>query len=269
VTQFRITPADLAREVTESRLSLLVGSGVSTACGFPSWDSLLTSMKRALRQRVSDGQRADLDSFLASRDHIKIAERYRRTVGESEYFRFLRKNFRHCAFTIAPVMRHLKHFARRTVFTTNYDKLLETVFRGANKEDPIVIFDHLQLSGLPADELRIVKLHGDIDHPKTIVLTERDYLNYDERYSGLEQYFTGEMAFGGLLLLGFGLRDPNFDRMYANVQKLMKGGSRVIALMLAQNHFDMEGWEARNLEIANFSDATDMETFLRDVCRKL
>lgn len=269
VKHFRPTPADLAREVKDSRLSLLVGSGTSTACGLPSWDKVLTAMKNILRRRVSAGQRGDLESFLKTHNHLRIAERYRRAVGEPEYYRFLRNQFRHCSFKIAPILRHLRALTCRVVFTTNYDKVLETAFRGTNGEDPIVIFDHLQLSGLPPDELRIVKLHGDIDHPRSIVLTERDYANYDERYTGLSQYFTGEMAFGSLLLVGFGLRDPNFDRLHANVQKLMMGGSRVIALMAAQNHFDIDDWEASNLEIANFPTHADIVTYLRNVANKI
>jgi hypothetical protein len=53
------------------------------------------------------------------------------------------------------------------VFTTNYDKLLEAAFRQAGTADPAVVIYPDQLNYIEDDEVRIIKLHGDIDHPSS------------------------------------------------------------------------------------------------------
>jgi hypothetical protein len=251
------------------QLSLFVGSGVSCACGMPSWDKLITDMKVDLRRNCAKPDLPELNRFLRSSSPFKIAGLFKARRGEVSYAQFLRHRFRNCPTAIAPLLKGVVGLPVPTIFTTNYDKLLETACRSTRSEfDPTVIVDPSQIQALAGNERRIIKVHGDIDHPKSIILTDDDYLNYDDKYASLAHYLTGQLAFSTLLLVGFGLRDPNFDRIYTGARRMLGGGgTRVIALTVNQNTFECQSWTTKGLLINDFDSYGDLPTFLSTVRR--
>ena len=264
-----INASVVAGMVRDGELNVLIGSGVSCACGLPSWDKLISDMKRELLGNCARADRTELRQFLETAGKLKIAGLYKQRSGEAKYVEFLRKRFRHCRTKAAPVLKAVARLPVFTYFTTNFDKLLETACRASlGGVDPIVVTDPSQLVGLARKEKRIVKIHGDIDHPRTIVLTHDDYLRYLDKYESLAAYFTGKLAFSALLLVGFGLRDPNFDRIYDGARKILQGdGTRVIALMVRQNSIERQTWANNGLLINDFDRYDDVPKFLNEIVR--
>jgi hypothetical protein len=262
-----ITTKDLGKAFKEG-LSLLVGSGVSCACGLPSWQALINEMKKQMRACCPAAEKKELAAFFKTSNALAIAGAFKQGAPPVEYARFLRAHFRNRPVTIAPMLKSICRLPVRVIFTTNYDKLLETAFRKNAGEDPVVITNPKQLSSLATDEIRIVKIHGDIDYPDSIVLTDSDYADYDAKYASMRAYFQGQMAFNTLVLIGFGLKDPNFDHIFSGAKALVsEPGPRVIALMAKQNKFDVIRWEAKGLSINNFDTYDDIPKFLGNVLR--
>ena len=90
------------------------------------------------------------------------------------------------------------------VVTTNYDTLFEDASSGM-KERGIAI-----LPWKPANKERwLLKMHGDVNHPKDIVLVRSDYMRYDERRSALRGIVQAMLITGHMLFVGFSLTDDN------------------------------------------------------------
>src|SRR5258705_5794863 len=167
-----ISAKELGKAFFRREISLLVGSGASCACGLCSWDRLVNDMKDKLRASCPKAERAELNRFFDTNGPMEVAGLFKRKFGPVEYARFLRERLRNQAWTVAPILKSIVRLPVRIIFTTNFDKLIETAYRVKNREDPVVVTKPHQLSSLNGDETRIVKIHGDIDYPDTIVLTD-------------------------------------------------------------------------------------------------
>jgi NAD-dependent SIR2 family protein deacetylase len=264
-----INAREIAELIRNQQLSILVGSGVSCACGLPSWDTLIKEMKKDLLKHCVKEKTKELRQFFAASDATKIAGLFKRDRGDVAYTQFLRSQFRHCPYRPSPILSMVSKLPVATIFTTNFDKLLETASRDTpGSSDPIVVIEPSQLPALTNGERKIIKIHGDIDHPRSLVLTDEDYLNYDDKYESMRLYFQGHMAFSAMLLVGFGLRDDNFDRIYTGARRVVQGlGPRVIALMSGQNSYDRDRWQRTGLTINDFDRYDEIPEFLQKVIR--
>lgn len=263
-----ISAKELGTSFKNKEISLLVGSGTSCACGLHSWAKLIAEMKSHLLSRCQKHDKPSLKQFFIDNEPLAIAGLFKREMGAVEYGRWLRERFRNRSVTIAPILRNVVKLPTSLIFTTNYDKLLECACRSGAGEDPVVIINPKQLSVVNGNERKIVKMHGDIDHPDTIVLTDDDYADYDSKCASMRTFVQGHIAFSTLLLIGFGLRDPNFASIYAAAKSLVTSpGPRVVALMSKQNRFDVDRWKALGLTINNFDSHDDIPKFLSSVLK--
>ncbi len=226
-------------------------------------------MKTELRRYCPPAERAELNQFLRSNDATQIAGVFKSNRGTVNYYRFLRSRFRHQEYRCAPLLNLIPRLPVRVIFTTNFDKLLETACRTrGGSEDPVVVIDPNQIQPLNGHERQIIKLHGDIDHPGSIVLTEQDYVSFEDRCEAIRLMLRAHIAFSTLVLIGFGLKDPHFTRIFASAQRLVAdSGSRVIALMAGQNVYEMRKWQQNGLTINHFDAYDDVPAFLKTVCR--
>lgn len=114
----------------------------------------------------------------------------------------------------------LKKISKRSVsgiITTNYDKLLENIFEGytsyIGQEE--LIFANLVGIG------EIYKIHGSVDKPESIVITEEDY----KRFENLSAYLTAKILTIFLeypiVFLGYSLQDRNIRNILATISKCL------------------------------------------------
>lgn len=242
-------PADLISSLASNRLRLFVGSGPACAAGLPSWDGLVHDMAEAVRRENNRFSVKDLEAFLEKADQLDTAELFRETVGEHAYFRFLRERYRQ---DVRPSSAHraIARLPATTVFTSNYDKLMEVALRLTNCTEPTVVIHPDQLNYVDEAEVKVIKLHGDIDHPNSIVLTRSDYASYGRRHQDFVQVFQASVNSWTLLFVGFGLRDPNFQRIYRDARNLCDSTNRQsYAIMAHTNLVDRELWHKEGLTI--------------------
>jgi hypothetical protein len=94
------------------------------------------------------------------------------------------------------------------VVTTNYDLLFEVASASVGR--PCVVLP----GGAAARGQRwLLKMHGSIDKPETIVLTREDYLKFQENRSALAGIVQALLLTRHMLFLGFSLSDDNFHRI--------------------------------------------------------
>ncbi len=110
-------------------------------------------------------------------------------------------------------LRKLSERSISGVITTNYDKLLEDLFCnyvsyvGQNE----LIFSALQ------GVAEIYKIHGDIDDPKSIVINEDDYVEFDSKSAYLAAKLLTIFMEYPIIFMGYSISDTNIINIIKSI----------------------------------------------------
>ena len=192
---------DIINANDENRLVIFVGSGVSANSQIPTWGDLIKDMASEINWPKSKS--------VNQSDYLNIAE-YFYLADESEshrqYYNYIRDRIggEFKANIIDDIiLKILPHH----IITTNYDKLIEssneinsTVYSVIRKDDDLLTNN---------SEHYIIKMHGDIDDTRTIVLKESDYLNYEYTHTLISTFIKSLLIDHTFLFVGYSLNDYN------------------------------------------------------------
>ncbi len=185
----------LTREILKKRLAIFIGAGCSMAVGLPSWKQLLENLI------AKYGIQTKEDNLL------KLASRIERSIGRSNLVDEISDICRAPKKRASSTHELLTELDVNLYITTNYDHLLEEAFRNKGIE-PHVVNTDLDLAVLNPTAKTIVKLHGDIDSPSSLVCTERDYRQYKTKHRGFTDWLKAKDTELTILFLGTSFDDP-------------------------------------------------------------
>ena len=114
----------------------------------------------------------------------------------------------------------------RTVWTTNYDTLLEEAFKNAHKRCDVKIAPENLATTVYHADVTIYKMHGDINSPDKAVLTKQDYENYNKHRQLFTTCLQGDLVTKTFLFLGFSFTDPNIDYILSRIRVLLGKNTR-------------------------------------------
>ena len=225
---------------------LLVGSGSSRSVGYPSWPSLLEQLRKKLIPNEHFPENNSLlqkASFIYNklRNHEDSEEKLKQYLYELE--NTFRPDPRTCNYI--EFHRTLVRLPFCGVVTTNYDSVLESAIgsvRSENKLDSQCdtvnlcmdpehrVWKFIQDLNSNRDIFSVLHLHGHWKHPEKIILTEEDYKEYYEIVIGSttsdnalktlhQKVLWNLLTNHPVVFVGFGLRDPAFDRMLSCVRE--------------------------------------------------
>jgi SIR2-like domain len=199
------SPQDiLAAAILQRRAILFVGAGVSMAVGLPSWQSLIDHLldDLGLERDVIEGMHGGYQT---------LAEYYRLKRGGIGPLRsWLDRNWRVDPDKIAASKLHklIVELDFPIIYTTNYDRNLETAFDVLGK--PYAkISNAKEIASATVGVTHIIKFHGDFDDDASLVLTETDFLNRLAFNSPLDVRFRADALGSTLLFIGYSMSDPN------------------------------------------------------------
>lgn len=189
---------------------------------FPSWDGLIKRMLKYLKELPEFAGREDeLEEFFDQQDALDCAELFAHSVGEANLTLFLREQFTDTDPILTPSHWALAKLPVSELFTTNYDELIELSFRGkdltvSRKPDEFIA----TLPNKP--EHHLIKLHGSISQPETIVLTRSQYA--DSRRARVEMFdhLRERLRRAPFVFIGYSLTDPNFTSIHDEVRLAMR-----------------------------------------------
>jgi hypothetical protein len=147
---------------------------------------------------------------------------FRQTVGEANYREFLLSQFdaaRQPFIRVTPSHAALVHLNLPLLFTTNYDELIEAAYAEAGQQLRVTISEE-QFKARRAErpDRHLVKIHGSIDQPESIVLTRSDYARARSERTEMLGFLRSEMAETSFLFVGFSLSDPNFNLLHDDIR---------------------------------------------------
>jgi hypothetical protein len=194
----------LANAIERRHAILFVGAGVSMAVGLPSWQSLVDHLLKELdlSPDVIDGM---------NDGYQMLTEFYRLKQGGMGALRsWLDRNWKVAADRVAESQLHklIVELDFPTIYTTNYDRNLETTFE-VHRKAYAKIANAKQMADAADAATHIVKYHGDFDDDASLVLTETDFLDRLSFDSPLDIKFRADALGRTILLIGYSMSDPN------------------------------------------------------------
>lgn len=245
-------PASLISALEKKTLIPFVGAGVSRNVlirvsqkpAFANWQELLENALSIDELESNPDIVKTILDLIHQREYLLAASQIRKFLGERGWNDFLKNQFdKHYSeidersLNLAQLVWHL---GSALVITTNYDHVLRWAAPEYMMRDMVETCseDVHNVSNILKDRLdraTVWHLHGLIDNPASIILTEEDY----QRLYGFEETQVGEKSRGTLnaalttlraelvrysfLFLGFSLTDPEFLKQLEWVKKTFAG----------------------------------------------
>lgn len=144
------------------------------------------------------------------------------------------------------------------VCTTNFDFLLERQYDQIPKSiHPVVDEEQLSINLGNAGTL-LLKLHGDLRHPKRLVVTETDYDGFLSNYPLLATYLANQLITKTAVLIGYSLDDPDFRQIWHVVSsRLGKSRRMAYAVVVNAHPSEIARFERRGVKVVNLSGSRE------------
>ena len=217
--------ADLARK---GQLVPFIGAGASMGAGAPSWWALLQSLARDAG--ISDDELPALQELDARDAAMVIARRSQPSpdgVGPAhepsmaERYEQIKERIRAevdgdlCTVTQGLIAG----LALPEAVTTNYDRQYELANTAASGASDPAAFDVVPKVRPSPGSPWVLKIHGDVGTPESIVISRDDYLRFDRDAGPAAGILQSRMLTGHLLFVGYSMSDENIVRLARDVQR--------------------------------------------------
>ncbi|BES63688.1 hypothetical protein SANA_01270 [Gottschalkiaceae bacterium SANA] len=224
---------DYIKEIQDAsknnKLVFFVGAGVSRLSGYPSWTDLVNEFYTKLYKK-----RKKRTKF-STEENLQIPEKFYRTREKEDFDKILKKMFgvEKKSNIVHEKMMILNpaHF-----ITTNYDELIEQACNKRGKYYSIISSDD-DVARVESSKF-ILKVHGDFRNgynSENIVLMEKDYLNYENKYALTSNLMKSILATYTIVFIGYGLGDHNIKLLLNWVKNLQKDGYKEPFFILTED----------------------------------
>ena len=206
----------------ENRLVVFVGSGVSKNSNVPDWNELIITIAKSIDyhekckkcdSKIEDCPREDCEKqFNFSREeYLRIPEYYFQSVDDKEkkeYYQTIIDAIR-CDAKSNAIDDLIFEILPQHIITTNYDTLLEDSDTINTSMYKVIYKDKDLLSNI--SDRYLIKMHGDINDPPSIILKESDYIDYEQTHTLISTFIKSLLINFTFLFLGYSLNDNNLN----------------------------------------------------------
>ncbi|HYX34444.1 MAG TPA: SIR2 family protein [Oligoflexus sp.] len=225
-----------ADEVLKGKSALFIGAGLSAAAGFVDWKGMMRGIADDLKLDIEK----EHDLVAIAQYHVNSLNMDRSTLNEilvSEFIRDAQPTENHDLIASLPI---------ETVWTTNYDHLIEKAFERCGKRiDRKYNREHFSRS-VRGRDIVLFKMHGDAESPDDVVITKEDYESYELQREFFMRHLQGDLISKTFLFLGFNFMDPNIDYVLGRLRILfgdLKGPHFWIVKRPSPGRHKDEEWE--------------------------
>jgi tetratricopeptide (TPR) repeat protein len=197
-------PRELIEAFARDRGIIFVGAGLSRGAGLPNWDELVAPLASEIQ-----------DCPAAS--YMQLAQFYDNEHGRNLLVKRLRERL--AGYSAAPTEAHkaLAELPAQRIFTTNFDSLIEEVFKDRERSFDLVVRD-IDTS-LMQHDLQVVKVHGDLQDAETIVIATEDYDNYLSSKPSIADMLKVDLQTKSALFLGYSFSDEDLRRILMQITR--------------------------------------------------
>ena len=159
---------EIAKAIASGDAVFFVGAGLSAGAGAPLWADLAKRLREQLHP-MSDEE-----------SPLQIAQYFRNQHGNRKLFSLLRDVI-HQHELLPSATHQILASISQVLVTTNYDDLIEQSFREAGRPLHVITEDHELGLWDESKEAQLIKVHGDLNRPDSIVLSSGDYMRFMRR----------------------------------------------------------------------------------------
>lgn len=220
-------------------ITLVLGAGVSVDAGLPDWARLLDLMVAQIRdpkmqafaagdQSISPERRAEYVQQLLKQETNRSRHEMTRDALYPE-----NSDPKPGQLVNALARLVVSSPERFTIFTTNFDELVETALKSFEFDDEVDVVslglsdaEEMESLACTTDTMRVVHLHGMLrrnrdDHLKPVILTEAEFLREGRRVMRLVKR---QLESSSVIFIGLSLTDPNLVGPLWNMAHPAEGG---------------------------------------------
>jgi len=203
------------RALREDAAALFVGAGISVGAGFVDWKSLLREVAEDLGLDVAREQ----DLIGLAQFHVNHRQ------GRDRINQLLIDHF---IEDVALTENHrlIASLPIRSIWTTNYDDLIEKGLEQAGKRADIKRRESDFATTRRNSDAVVYKMHGDKTDPAEAILTKEDYETYHKNRELFTTALKGDLVTKTFLFIGVSFSDPNIGYILGRVKQLLEGNSR-------------------------------------------
>lgn len=268
-------PDSLVSDIARRRAVIVLGSGISRhskgdgGARPPTW-------KAFLKKAVEDcPERTDLDPIekaIETGDYLHACEWLKKRYDE-EWIRYLRQTFSRPAFAPAPIHNQILSLDSRIVFSLNFDDIYERHVNGISHGSHIIknYYDPDVAEFLRGNGRYIIKVHGNLNSPDSLIFTQRDYSRARVKHTAFYQAFDAALLTHSFVFLGSGHSDPDINLLLENQN--FGFPSQVPHYFLGANGFGNDRKaslrENRNLKVLEYNPGGSLHEGLVDELKAL
>lgn len=186
---------DFSTKLVNNQVSFFIGSGVSTELGLPNWKNLF--------QDIADKLHLNIDHVS---DYYQLAQYYCNQYSESDLKRTISPKLRTQKFESSTLKRLLK-LGFKSIWTTNFDTAIENCLFNEHINYVKVHNDNDLCCVNSNDSPIIYKINGDIHDLENIILTQRDWENFEYTHPTMLTFLKKELVSNTFLFLGYSFHD--------------------------------------------------------------
>lgn len=246
-------PVPLLEDLVHNRWLPIVGAGFSRNADLPLpkqmplWDGLGRQLYDELPEYTYTNALDIISAYCHSYSKVRLIERLYSLLFIDE----ARPGRVHKAFCQVPF---------DIVCTTNFDFLLEQQYQLISRPcTPILSEDQLSISlGDSRERLSprtaLLKIHGDLNHPASLIVTEDDYDGYIDSRPLLSTHIGDLLITRTAFLVGYSLDDSDLRQLWRIVSSRLGVLRRpAYALMVAAEPAVVSRYERRGVKIINIA----------------
>ncbi|MGG2199588.1 MULTISPECIES: TIR domain-containing protein [Paenibacillus] len=219
----------IAKSLSDGRLTLICGAGISISAGIPAWNVLLNKLLESMMTRISNNHDISIDfsniDDINSRYSSLIIGKYLKNNLGDDFQAKVRNALYSSDIRINDTIESIANLARPqrdrkpldSIITFNFDSLIEEHLTNNNIKNKPIYCEGLKHN---SDEIPIYHVHGylprssPIPKDSNIVFSEDSYHSqFIEPFSWSNLIQLNKLNQNTCLLIGLSLTDPNLRRL--------------------------------------------------------
>lgn len=255
---------DIAGYLRNDQLSTFLGAGTSVGAGLPGWKDLLLNIAASDPARFEAHELKALGRIDDPRDQAAIIDVLIRRRSQGSLKSALQKELGVAKYSLQHGL--IASLPCDEFITTNVDELFEIACRTNNKK--LTVIPNQEGHG----ERWLLKLHGTISRPESMVFTRDDYHDSKRDGRALQGLVQAMLFTRHMLFVGYGLKDEDFHELLYEVRRAIgdPGANWIIgtAIVLQDEPLKAEIWGS-TLRVVSVGTSDDLNHCARDAARFL
>lgn len=209
----------LVKELSARRCIIFTGAGVSASCRStvgnrkpPKWEDLLKELAGKIRNQ--DDVRQLGIQLIAEKKFLDAAEVIVSALNHADYVDVMRQIFDIPRYQQSPLHEAILKIDPKVLITTNYDTVYDRYCQQGKAAEGYNVFkytDHHLVGQLRSPIRCVIKAHGCITDPDSIVLTRSSYFSAKQKNPHFFRTLDVLFLTHTIIFIGYSLGDPDIQ----------------------------------------------------------